>query len=130
MRKTHTKGTAEYYLNLDYPITLEKLSEEDGGGYAAYIPQLGSGTFVAVGESQAQALESLEELRQHLIPRLVERGVKIPEPRLEHEPSEHYSGSLMLRVPPVLHAQLVAAARLNGCSINKLATQFLAQALE
>ena len=26
----------EYYLNLDYEITVRKLSEEDGGGYFAY----------------------------------------------------------------------------------------------
>ena len=119
---------AEYYLKLNYPVTLQALSVEDGGGYAATIPLLGRNTFMAVGETTAEALTALEELRQVLIPYLVKQGTKLPEPETE-EVIAQYSGSLMLRVPRNLHAQLASEAKRNGCSINKLATQLLAQGL-
>jgi hypothetical protein len=50
------------------------LAPEEGGGYAASIPQLGSRTFVAVGERAAEELESLDALRQILIPELLAEG--------------------------------------------------------
>jgi antitoxin HicB len=120
----------EYYLGLRYPVVLRELAPEDGGGYVASIPRLGDRTFVAVGEDPAEALETLDVLRRHLIPKLLAEGVVLPEPEDEREEIQQYSGNLVLRIPRGLHAQLASEAKRNGCSINKLATQLLSQNLE
>jgi len=127
MRNTalETKGT-EYYLALKYPVTLRELSEEEGGGFLATIPALEEKTFLADGETPAEALEALDALRQELIPQLVSRGVAIPEPNAQADEAESYSGSLMLRVSRQLHGRLVAAAKRNGISLNKFAAELLA----
>src|SRR5438105_15823735 len=124
--KKHARR-ADYYLSLRYPAVIRELSPEEGGGYTATIPQLGSRTFVADGETAAEAIDALDALRRHLIPGLLADGVELPEPREEPEAMEQYSGNLVLRIPKSLHAQLAAAARQSGCSLNKYATQLLSQ---
>jgi len=121
--------SAEYYLGLNYAVSFRRLAEAEGGGYAATIPQLGDKTFVAVGDTREEALDGLEELRQYLIPLLVEEGAVLPEPQEDTDNLSAYSGSVMLRLPRLLHAQLAAQAKKNGCSINKLATQYLTQGI-
>ena len=125
--KNNGRGV-EYYLNLRYPVTVRELSAEEGGGFLATIPQLGSKTFIADGETPTEALQALDTLRQHLIPELIKNGVALPEP-VQDEEAEQFSGSLMLRVPKDLHAKLAAWAKRNGASLNKATTQLLAQAL-
>ncbi len=121
--------SAEYYLGLDYAVSLRRLAEADGGGYVATIPQLGEKTFVAVGDTREETLDALEELRQYLIPLFIEEGAVLPEPQEDTDDLSSHSGSLMLRLPRLLHAQLAAQAKKNGCSINKLATQYLTQSM-
>ncbi|MBI3910164.1 MAG: toxin-antitoxin system HicB family antitoxin [Armatimonadetes bacterium] len=130
MSATQTGRDADYYLNLRYPVTLRELAPEEGGGYVAAIPQLGVRTFVAVGETPGEALEALDALRRHLIPELLAEGVELPEPQDERHAIEQYSGNLVLRIPRGLHARLAEEAKRNGCSLNKLATQLLAEGLE
>jgi antitoxin HicB len=120
----------EHFLGRRYPVSLQELAPEEGGGYVAAIPQLGRIAFMAVGETPAEALEALDALRQHLIPELLAEGVELPEPQDDSESLEQYSGNLMLRIPRSLHARLAAEAKRNQTSINKLATQLLSQNLE
>lgn len=71
---------AKDYLALRYPVLVQELAPEEGGGYMATIPLLGSSTFVADGETAADAIAALDRLRRHLIPILVAKGVKLAEP--------------------------------------------------
>ncbi len=128
MKPLSRPRTADYYLSLRYTVSLRKLRDEEGGGYRAAIPELGSKTFVADGDTPDAAVSALEDLRRLLIPSLVGGGRSIPEP-IEDEEPPRYSGSLMLRIPPSLHEQLADAARSEGVSINKLSTQIIAQGL-
>lgn len=121
--------TAEYYLGLHYPVTLKQLRPEDGGGYAASIPLLGSRTFVAVGETPGDAYAALDELKEQLIPMLVDEGTVLPEPEEEGDEREQFSGKILLRVTPQLHRSLAHEARRGGCSINHLATELLVNGL-
>ena len=48
--------------------------------------------------------------------------------KLNRPPQKSYSGKLLLRVPPEVHAAVAIAAEVSGKSINKWATDKLAEA--
>jgi predicted HicB family RNase H-like nuclease len=50
--------------------------------------------------------------------------------KLGKDPEKAYSGKLMLRVEPVLHAKLAAAAELSGLSLNQFGEAALAEAVQ
>ena len=129
MRHTQIPETVEHYLSQRYPITLIEVSEEEGGGFRASIPQLGDRTFVAAGDTPQEALDNLDAVRRALIPELLAEGIALPDAIPDREDAEAYSGNLVLRIPKSLHARLAREAARNGCSINKLATQLLAEGL-
>ena len=95
MGSKNVVNSAEYYLGLEYPVVLRKLRPDEGGGYLATIPQLGRMTFIADGETAQEALDSLDDLRKSLIPELINEGVVLPEPVLDEQPSEEYSGKVL-----------------------------------
>jgi predicted HicB family RNase H-like nuclease len=49
--------------------------------------------------------------------------------RLNRAPQKPYSGKLMLRVPPDLHARAAVAAQTSGKSLNQWATDILKRAV-
>lgn len=49
---------------------------------------------------------------------------------LNRSPQKPYSGNLMLRVPPNVHAAVATAAAASGKSINQWATETLEEAVE
>ena len=50
--------------------------------------------------------------------------------KLGQAPDKPYSGRVMLRLPPELHARASAAAQVTGLSFNQWATQALDQAAQ
>ncbi len=50
--------------------------------------------------------------------------------QLQQKPNKPYSGKLMLRVPPEVHAAAATAAEIAGESLNQWATKVLEQAAE
>ena len=50
----------EHFLGRRYPVSLQELAPEEGGGSVTAIPQLGRRAFMAVGETPAEALEALD----------------------------------------------------------------------
>jgi len=49
--------------------------------------------------------------------------------KLGRSPQKPYSGKLMLRVPPEVHAAVAAAAEVSGKSINQWATEVFTKAV-
>jgi predicted HicB family RNase H-like nuclease len=49
--------------------------------------------------------------------------------KLGRAPQKPYSGKLMLRVPPEVHAAVAAAAEVSGKSINQSATEAFTKAV-
>jgi predicted HicB family RNase H-like nuclease len=47
--------------------------------------------------------------------------------KLGKEPQKSYSGRLMLRIPPAIHAAVATAAETSGKSINQLVSEILDQ---
>lgn len=50
--------------------------------------------------------------------------------KLKQEPNRPFSGRVMLRIPPEVHARASAAAQVRGMSLNQWAAKALEQAVE
>jgi antitoxin HicB len=100
----------EYYLELNYPVTLYRAEE---GGFAAEIEDLPG--CLTQGETIEEVTENIEEARQLWIKAAYEDGVEIPIPRTDEE----YSGRFLVRIPKSLHRRLAEQARYEGVSLNQ-----------
>lgn len=69
------------------------------------------------GESVAELEQAFHEALDNYLAACAELG---------QEPNKPYSGRMMLRLPPEVHARIGAAAQLKGVSLN----QWVASALE
>lgn len=107
----------DYYMELNYPIEITKIPEDEGGGYTATIPQLGRKVFVSDGETIDEATRNLEDIKREWFQTYIDRGIPIPEPKREEE--EEYSGKFITRIPKELHRTLVKGANQNGVSLNQ-----------
>ncbi|HRI45344.1 MAG TPA: hypothetical protein PLV39_14395 [Fimbriimonadaceae bacterium] len=102
---------------LRYPIELQQLSTEEGGGWMAWIPLLGRGLFMVDAPSAAEAIERLEHLRLELYDLIIASGRPIPLPSdVTDEPQA--SGKWLQRASRRLHSEMRAAAERDGVSFN------------
>ncbi|NLW56320.1 MAG: type II toxin-antitoxin system HicB family antitoxin [Firmicutes bacterium] len=108
------KNQIREYLKLKYQVRLIPLSEEDGGGWLAEIPDLKG--CCSDGETAEEALKNIEEAKEIWFTTAIKRGQKIPLPTLDQE--EQYSGKFTLRLPKFLHKNLAEAAREEEVSLN------------
>ena len=69
---------------------------------------------------------TVEELR-HAFRESVDDYLETCE-KIGRKPQKSYSGNLMLRVPPEVHAAIATAAEVSGKSINQWAAEALGQA--
>lgn len=63
----------------DYEVVISHLSDEDGGGYLATVPELPG--CMADGETRAEALERIEDAMLTWAFAAKEMGRKVPAPR-------------------------------------------------
>lgn len=102
-----------YYINLNYPVTLERDVEDGEIYYSAEIPDLpGCGSS---GKTIDEALEKLQEAKEAWIEVSLERNLSIPEPVSEND----FSGKFLLRIPTKLHMALSKLAKSEGISLNQ-----------
>ncbi len=117
------KTKLNYYLQLNYPIEIKKIPEEQGGGYSASIPQLGRYAFIGDGDTIQEAVENLQEVKKYLFEKYLEEGIPIPEPFEEDD--KNYSGKFLLRVPAELHRFLATEAKRNNTTLNQYCVYLL-----
>ncbi len=103
------KKDIKYYIGLNYPVTLEKNPE---GGFSIEIPDLPG--CHAYGKTLKEAWERLQKAKEAWISVSIEKGFPIEEP-VENQ----FSGKLLLRIPPKLHAKLAKGAKRNRVSLNR-----------
>jgi predicted HicB family RNase H-like nuclease len=72
--------------------------------------------------------ESVDEIRQ-AFKEAIDFYLETCETRGE-TPNKPYSGKLMLRLSPEIHAAVATAAEVNGKSINQWATETLSKAIQ
>ncbi|MEO7453559.1 MAG: toxin-antitoxin system HicB family antitoxin [Fimbriimonadales bacterium] len=113
---------------LRYPVQLQELSEEEGGGWIAWIPLLGKGMFMMDADTPAEAIEQLEEHRKSCYDVVINSGVPIPMPDEDDEPVA--SGKWLQRTSRRLHAELKAAAAKDGVSFNTFCENALTRCLQ
>lgn len=104
------KPSLEYYLNLQYPVTLYPDLE---GGYVAQIRDLRG--CLTQGESLEETMANINEARELWIETAYEAGDEIPLPSVD----ANYSGKLLLRMPKSLHRRLAESAEQENVSLNQ-----------
>lgn len=116
MRNQKEAKPLEYYLELNYPITIHRAEE---GGFVAENEDLPG--CLTQGETIEEAIENIEEARQLWIQAAYEDGVEIPIPRTDEE----YSGRFLVRILKSLHRHLAEQARYEGVSLNQYVESIL-----
>lgn len=107
-----------------YRVVMSPLSQEDGGGWFAEIPDLpGCGSD---GESQAEALANVEDAKREWLATALELGRPIPEPTMA---KETYSGKMLVRAPKRLHRTLAEQANEQGVSLNQYVVYLLSKGI-
>ena len=113
---------AAYYMSLNYEKTLTAVPQDEGGGYIAAVPLLGTSSTNAWGETEAEALETLKTVMRNNFESWIAGKYPIPEPEAK---AKRYSGKYLLRMSPYVHAQAEAMAAEQNISLN----QFLCNAV-
>ena len=73
------------------------------------------------GESVAEVRQAFEEALDFYLETCAKRG---------ETPNKPYSGKLLLRVSPEIHAAVATAAKVSGQSINQWAAERLSEAVD
>lgn len=97
-----------------YPVVIQPLSEEDGGGWLASFPNLPG--CMGDGETPAAAVAWLKVAE--------ECGDPIPDPG-----SGGASGRFVARIPKSLHLRLISRAQQEGVSMNTMVVSMLSESL-
>ena len=109
----------------DYKVEISKVTEEDGGGYVAYIPELDC---YGDGETIEQAIADVYAVAEDLIEIAREDRKEIPIPQY-YKDTEDYSGKLSIRLPKTLHKHVRERAKAERCSINQLIITYIAMGI-
>jgi antitoxin HicB len=118
--KTTDKSSLEYYLNLQYPITLYPDSEE---GYVAEIKDLPG--CITQGETAEETLSMIEDARKLWLQTAHKHGDAIPLPSTDNQ----FSGKTMLRMPRSLHQALAEGAQREEVSLNQYLVSLLSHSI-
>jgi len=106
-----------------YKLEIVPLSQEDGGGYQAFYPQLAR-TTVGYGDNALEALEDLNSGLESLLESLAETGDELAMPTKNPDWAEH-SGRVTLRISKSLHYRMNRLAEDEGISLNSLINDML-----
>jgi len=118
-----TDKNLDYYMNLDYPMEIQKIPDDLGGGYDVSIPFLGKHLFHGWGKTIEDAIADLNVVKKELFERYLREGLPIPEPPVEEET---YSGKFIIRLSKTLHRRLAQSAKKEGVSLNQYVITLLA----
>ncbi|NLT48118.1 MAG: type II toxin-antitoxin system HicB family antitoxin [Clostridiales bacterium] len=106
----------------DYKVVIAKVTEADGGGYIAHIPELDC---IGDGETMEKAIADVYAVAEDLIEIAREDGKEIPMPQY-YKDIDDFSGKLSIRLPKTLHKQVSERAKAEECSINQLIGTYIA----
>ena len=102
----------------EYALLVRPLTEADGGGYEAIVPDLPG--CASDGETMQEAVENVEGAIESWKEAAEELGRPIPDPGST-------VGQWRQRVPKSLHLELKQIAQAEGVSLNALVSAYLAE---
>lgn len=107
----------------DYEFLIRRLSAEEGGGFLITFPDLPG--CISDGESPDEALKNGCDAFEAWISTCISEGRPVP------AAGSHRKGSVrfLQRLPRHMHSSLVAAAEVQGTSVNALVMAFVAEGL-
>ena len=108
---------------VEYPFTIRRLLDEEGGGYLAEALDLYG--CMADGETIEETVQNLQDAIQAWIKTSEELGSPIPSP----SDKVRYSGKWVIRAPKTLHRKLVELSTREGVSLNTLAVGLLSEGI-
>lgn len=80
----------KYYMNLPYKIEVDPIPKSEGGGYIAYLPEIGRFALVGDGNTSKAAIKNLNEIKKIVFKGWIEHNISIPEPEIErHKRKKH-----------------------------------------
>ena len=109
-----------YYLNLPYNVTMQKIHDESGDYYYARVLELDG--CQSHGATVEEAYSNIREAMEGWIEVKLEFNDPIPEPISDN----NYSGKFNIRIPKSLHKRLAIEAENEGVSMNQYALYKLA----
>ena len=121
MRNEKAKENLDFYLSLNYPVTVHVDPE---GGFVAEIEDLPG--CMTQGETLDELFAAIQDARRAWIEAAYETGQDIPLPR----DIDGYKGKILLRIPRSLHRDLAHAAKREGVSLNQYITSLLAAGVQ
>jgi len=104
----------------EYPIHIEPIPRDEGGGYMVTFPDLPG--CIADGETIDVAISEARDAFDAWTMAEREDTGRLPSLKT-------YSGQFVQRIPKTLHRRLAKQAAAEGVSLNQLAAIFLAQGL-
>ena len=114
------KKDLNYYMNLKYTTQITEIAVEDGSGYLIEIPLLKG--CVSDGETIAEALENIKEVKVEWFAYMLDNDLPIPEPI----DITKYSGKFVVRIPKSLHKTISEQSKMEGLSLNQYVANSLA----
>lgn len=108
-----------------YQILVSALSNEDGGGFIATVPELPG--CMSDGATHEEACKNALLAIDAWIDTAKKLGRRVPIPKVyeDNEPS----GKFTVRISKTMHAELIELAKREGVSLNSLTNEFLAMGI-
>ncbi len=108
-------------------VQIEKIAEEWGGGYKAYIEVLGPDRCYGDGETRGEAVDDLfDNSLETVLADYARNGVDPPLPAKK----PNYSGNIYVRTARSIHQRVARRAKKEGVSINHLMSVYIVQGLD
>lgn len=120
MSATAINIEAEVVRRKALPYTRELIRNSDGTWFARVLEFAGCMT---EGDTQAEALEMLDDAMDAWISAKLEESESVPDPIN----SDEYSGKFMVRLPKSLHRDLARRAETEEASLNQFVVTTLAR---
>ena len=120
--ETDIESQVEHYANLPYKTIVERCDDQ-GVYYVARVVELPD--LIMTGNTPAEAINELEQVKRDWIKTYLELGNKMPVPLQ----LRRHSGNLRIRVEPSLHSTLALMAELEGVSLNQYLVSTISHAV-
>lgn len=120
------KEKIKEYMAKPYKMQITKVPEDDGGGFIVDVPDLGSMSTRAWGETVPEAMDALKEIMEHNFETWLNEGYDIPEP---DDTEEKYSGRISFRTTSYAHKCIMEMAKQEHISANQFLNNIVYQAI-